>query len=73
MADFLFLKQPILPEGQLSIMRASLVDTSACFAYIQALELGQYVLLCKGEQQSCGRGKETILAAAANALAALKR
>lgn len=61
-ADYLFCELPALDEGPLSNLRSQLVDAPACAKYIQKLEIGDYLLLGKGEQMNRGKGRESILA-----------
>ena len=49
-------------EGELSKFRAMVVDESGLFHVASALDLGQYLLLGKGEEQTQGRKKISILA-----------
>ncbi len=60
-SDFLYTQLPTHPEGELSHLRSQLVDSSACTTYLQKLDLGEYVLLGRGERRNPGRGRETIL------------
>jgi len=59
-ADYLYHRFPERPEGELSSMRAQLVQASACSGYVVALEVGEEMLLGRGEQISGGRGRESI-------------
>ena len=47
-------------EGELSQLRAKLVDATACQGYLYALQLDEYLLLGKGEQLNIGRGRTTL-------------
>lgn len=49
-------------EGRLSKYRALIVDETGLCHVAQSLGLGEYILLGKGEEQSCGREKPSILA-----------
>jgi ribonuclease III len=53
---------PNVEEGELSSMRAHLVDGHRCAIYLQQLKVGQYLFLGKGEQMNLGKGREGILA-----------
>jgi len=55
-------RYPHLPEGDLSRMRASLVNEFQLAKVAKAIDLGDYVLLGKGEIQTNGREKKSILA-----------
>ena len=60
---------PTLSEGELTEVRST-VASSRCLAKIaRRLRLGKYLLLGKGEEQSGGRSKESLLANAFEALA----
>ncbi len=61
-SDFLYHHLPEHPEGELSHLRAQIVDSSACMQYLQKLDLQEFVLLGRGERMNAGRGRETILA-----------
>lgn len=60
---------PTLSEGDLTELRST-VASSRCLAKIgRRLRLGKYLLLGKGEEQSGGRNKDSLLANAFEALA----
>ncbi len=61
-AEYLYRYLPNTPEGELSYLRSRLVEASSCVAYVQKLDLEQYLLLGKGEKMNDGRGRESILA-----------
>ncbi len=63
-------RYPNLPEGDLSRMRAALVNESRLAAIARSLSLGHALLLGKGEIQTQGRRKKSILADAFEALMA---
>ncbi len=69
-AEFLFLKLPGHPEGELSRLRSQLVEASMCSYFATKLELAPFVLLGKGEKMNEGRGRNTILANLLEALLA---
>jgi len=56
-------------EGELSRLRAALVNTNHLAAMAEAIGLGEYLLLGKGEEASGGCGKPSILACAYEAVA----
>lgn len=60
-AEILYCKLPTYPEGMLSQLRSRLVDATSCAKFMQKLELGEYILLGRGEQLSEGRTKSSIL------------
>ena len=62
-AEYLYLKYPENPEGDLSLMRSKLVEATSCVHYLQKLEVEQFVLLGKGEKMNhLSRGRTSILA-----------
>ena len=61
-AEFLYATHPELPEGELTRLRAALVCEESLFEVAQSIDLGQYLLLGKGEEQGGGRTRPSILA-----------
>ena len=61
-SDFLFKNLPKSEEGELTQIRASLVRTETLASIARKLNLGSYLLLSKGEEDSDGRNNKTILA-----------
>lgn len=61
-SNFLFTKLSKSPEGELTQIRASLVRTETLATIAQKLELGEHLLLSKGEEESGGRTNKSILA-----------
>lgn len=61
---------PELPEGELSKLRASLVNERSLAGVARILGLGEFVLLGKGEDQTGGRDKDSILSSLLEALLA---
>ncbi len=61
-ADYLFKNFPELPEGDLTKKRAALVCEKACCGFSKQLDVGKYLLLSHGEQNSGGRTRSSILA-----------
>ena len=59
-----------LPEGELTKIRASLVCEKALFVFAQQIDLGDYILLGKGEEHTGGRERPSILADAFEAVIA---
>jgi ribonuclease-3 len=66
--DHLFLTYPTLPEGELAKVRASVVNSAVLAEVAAELSVGDAILLGKGEGQSGGREKPSILADAMEAL-----
>ncbi|MEM8923990.1 MAG: ribonuclease III [Actinomycetota bacterium] len=66
--DHIYRTYPELPEGQLAKLRASVVNTATLADLGRNLEVGALLRLGKGEDQSGGRDKESILADAVEAI-----
>ncbi|MHB8860360.1 MAG: ribonuclease III [Minisyncoccota bacterium] len=66
--DFLFKKFPAKPEGDLTSYRAALVNTVSLAESAQALGVGEFLLLSKGEARDTGRARDVILADAFEAI-----
>ena len=64
----LYERFPGLPEGQLTTLRATLVRSETLAEVASSLQLGDYLYLGKGEEQSGGRRRERNLARAIEAL-----
>ena len=67
-SDLLMESFPEMKEGDLSKHRASLVSESGLHFIARELELGDYLLLGKGEERTNGRKKPSILTDALEAL-----
>ncbi|HBV85812.1 ribonuclease III [Desulfosporosinus sp.] len=61
-AEFLYLSYPERPEGELTKMRAAVVNETTLARKAQEIDLGQELLLGKGELVSGGRERPSILA-----------
>ena len=68
--DLLMKRHPDLREGDLSRMRANLVNESQLASIARNLDLGSYLQLGKGEIQTHGKEKNSILAGALEAVIA---
>jgi ribonuclease-3 len=66
--DHLFRTYPQMPEGELAKVRASVVSAASLAELAEELNVGASLLLGKGEDQSGGREKPSILADAVEAL-----
>ena len=66
--DFLYKKYPNLAEGNLTAYRSALVNAQTCSDIATSLEMGNYLLLSKGESKDTGRARQYILANALEAL-----
>ncbi len=69
-ANLLFERFPESDEGKLSRLRANLVNRTTLFSIARQLELGEQMLLGKGEAKSGGKQRESILADAVEAIIA---
>lgn len=69
-ADYLYKNYPNLPEGDLTKKRAALVCEKACCGFSRQLGVGKYLLLSRGEQNSGGRTRSSILADAFESITA---
>ena len=70
LSDQLYRRFPDSSEGELTRIRASLVDEESLARLAGNLDLGKYLRLGRGEEKSGGRGKKSILADAYEALLA---
>jgi len=61
---------PAYPEGRLSKLKAHLVSAAHLHEVAQAINLGDYLLLGRGEEMSGGREKKALLANAVEAVIA---
>lgn len=61
-SDFLFKTYPHLPEGQLTQKRAAIVQTKTLAAAALKLNLGQNLIMSKGEKKSGGQTNVSLLA-----------
>ncbi len=69
-SEFLYKKYPNEDEGQLTILRAALINYQMLAQVAREIELENYLLLSKGEAKDFGKGREAILADAFEALLA---
>ncbi len=69
-AEHLFRNHPDLPEGELTRTRAALVCEESLVEVAQALGLGKYLKLGKGEEAGGGRNRPSIRADAVEAVLA---
>ncbi len=67
-SDFLYANYPDLPEGDLTRLRASIVCEPTLAMCTDMLNLGDYLLLGKGEDQTGGRKRKSILSDALEAI-----
>lgn len=69
-SDYLFLHCPHLPEGDLTKLRASLVCEKTLCRFSRSLGVGDFLRLSRGEQNSGGKDRPSILADAFEAIIA---
>ena len=60
--DHLFRQYPEKPEGELTAVRAALVNTVSLAAASEQLGINDYLLMSKGEARDVGRARQYILA-----------
>ena len=69
-SEYLFEKYSASPEGELTKLRAAVVQSSALASYAKAIELGDFLYLGVGEEKNDGRGRQSNLENAFEALLA---
>ena len=69
-ADALFRRYPDYTEGQKSKIKAAVVSTQSLARHAEAIQLGEHLLLGRGEEKTGGRFKQALLADAFEALIA---
>jgi ribonuclease-3 len=69
-SEYLFLNFPDVSEGNLTKLRASVVSERSLVNIASAIDLGKYILLGKGEENTGGRKRASILADAFESLIA---
>ena len=67
-SEFLYKKYRDLPEGDLTKLRASIVCEPTLALCTREIELGKYLYLGKGEDQTGGRGRKSVLSDALEAV-----
>lgn len=67
-ADWLFRRFPDYAEGDLTILRSAIVRETTLARWARELGLGEFLHLGRGEEQSGGRERSTLLARAFEAL-----
>jgi ribonuclease-3 len=61
-SDFLYIKYPDRPEGELTSFRSALVRTDSLASSAKDLGIGKYLRMSRGEEESGGRDKDYLLA-----------
>ena len=67
-AEYLYKKFPDVNEGDLSKLRASLVNEKGFHLLASSIELGEYIFISTAEENNKGRGKASICSNAFEAL-----
>ena len=67
-SEFLFFENPKMSEGELTKLRASMVCEPSLAFCARDIELGEYLLLGKGEEATGGRKRDSITSDAMEAL-----
>ncbi|MEY3784313.1 MAG: hypothetical protein RLZZ230_635 [Candidatus Parcubacteria bacterium] len=60
--DYLYKKYPEKPEGELTAVRAALVNTVSLSAASEKMGINDFLLMSKGEAKDTGRARQYILA-----------
>ena len=66
-SEFLFKEYPEMPEGDLTKLHASIVCEPTLALCARDLNLGEYLLLGKGEERTGGRGRDSFVSDAMEA------
>lgn len=61
-SKFLYLKYPMMSEGELTKLRAAIVCEPSLVAFANELQFGRFILLGKGEELTGGRERPALLA-----------
>lgn len=69
-SEYLYFHFPSVPEGELTKMRAAVVQSSALAGYAKKIGLGDYLYLGNGEEKNRGRERQSLLENAFEALLA---
>lgn len=69
-ADYLYRNFPDLPEGELTNLRAAVVRAESLAEWARELQIGDLLLLGRGEEAHGGREREALLSGAFEALVA---
>lgn len=67
-SEFLFKAHTSVPEGELTKMRASMVCEQSLAMCARDLELGSFMLFGRGEENTGGRGRDSIISDAMEAV-----
>lgn len=69
-SEYIYLKYPTLPEGEMTRLRASVVCEGTLAKHAMELDLGSNMLMGRGEERNGGRSRESILSDAVEAVIA---
>ncbi|MFU0790918.1 ribonuclease III [Virgibacillus proomii] len=61
-SQYLFRTNAQMPEGEMTKLRAAIVCEPSLAGFARSLKFGNYLLLGKGEEQTGGRDRDTLLA-----------
>lgn len=67
-SEYMFVHFPEMPEGELTKLRAAVVCESSLAGLARKFQLGDFIQLGKGEETTGGRGRDSILADAFEAV-----
>ncbi|WP_317856272.1 ribonuclease III [Chakrabartyella piscis] len=67
-SEYMFVHFPEMPEGELTKLRAAIVCESSLAVLARKFDLGHFLRLGKGEETTGGRGRDSILADAFEAV-----
>jgi ribonuclease-3 len=66
--DYLYQKFPTRPEGELTSIRAAVVNTNSLSFTAKEIDFNEFILLSKGEAKDSGKARDYILANIVEAL-----
>ncbi len=69
-AEYLFEEYKTRPEGELTKLRAAVVCEKSLFKFSEKIDLGQYIYMGKGEENTGGRNRPSIVSDAFEAVIA---
>lgn len=61
-SQYLFQKKPLMSEGEMTKLRATIVCEPSLVTFAESLKFGNYILLGKGEELTGGRTRPALLA-----------
>ncbi|MFD2044071.1 ribonuclease III [Ornithinibacillus salinisoli] len=61
-SQYLYRKNPTMPEGEMTKLRASIVCEPSLYNFAKELKFGEHLFLGKGEEQTGGRDRPALLA-----------